>query len=412
MSGRGLLRNGDYLKLLSGQTISALGSAMSTFVFTLLAMAITGSPAQAGLVGAAYALGATMSSLPAGAVVDRTSRRVILISCGVAGAVLYGSVAVAGWMDQLTIWHLLAVALGSGVSTAFFMPAQNAALRQIVPPEDIGTAVAANQGRGYVASLAGAPLGGLLYTVGRVVPVAIDALSYLVMSVLLALIRHPLGAPETRDAKPEPMLRSIRSGITWLFRQPALRTIALVATALNFAANGTILVLILDLQQRGVRPSVIGLLETGMGVGGLLGAVITPKLLAMFSTGAIAIVGSWIVACTFTATAFTTAPAALVVLLSLAMLLLPALNSGLFGYQMLITPDHLQGRAQSAVMFLATSSQPLAPALGGLMLASFGHRAAVGVLGGILTVASLLLTLSRPIRSIPLLSEVKAAATV
>lgn len=53
MASRGLLRNGDYLKLLSGQTISSLGSAMSSFVCTLLAMSITGSPAQAGLVGAA-----------------------------------------------------------------------------------------------------------------------------------------------------------------------------------------------------------------------------------------------------------------------------------------------------------------------------------------------------------------------
>jgi len=97
MSARGLLHNGDYLKLLTGQTISSIGSAMSSFVFTLLGFAITGSPVQAGLIGTAYALGATLAALPAGALADRWSRRRILIGYSFLGAVLFGSVAVAGW---------------------------------------------------------------------------------------------------------------------------------------------------------------------------------------------------------------------------------------------------------------------------------------------------------------------------
>jgi MFS family permease len=91
-----LTHNGDYLRLLSGQSISSLGSAMSTFVFTLLAMAITGSPVQAGLVGTAAALGGTLAGLPAGALVDRVSRRKVLLACGSAGTVMFGSVAAAG----------------------------------------------------------------------------------------------------------------------------------------------------------------------------------------------------------------------------------------------------------------------------------------------------------------------------
>ena len=146
MSSGGLLHNGDYLKLLSGQTISSLGSAMSTFVFTLLAMAITGSPVQAGLVGTAGALGGTVMALPAGALVDRLSRRKILIGYSLTGTVLYGSVAVAGWLDRLTLPHLAVVSLISGAGYSFFMPAENAALRQIVEPEEIGTALAATGG--------------------------------------------------------------------------------------------------------------------------------------------------------------------------------------------------------------------------------------------------------------------------
>jgi predicted MFS family arabinose efflux permease len=410
MATGGLLHNGDYLKLLSGQTISSIGSAMSSFVFTLLGLAITGSPVQAGLVGTAAALGATLAALPGGALADRWSRRKILIGYSAAGAVLFSSVAVAGWMDHLTLPHLMLVGLLNGVGSSLFVPAEAGALRQIVDPGDIGTALAASHGRQNIATLAGAPLGGLLYSVGRVVPVAVDAISYLVMTLLLATIRHPLPAAKPDGDAHEPMLKAIRSGLAWLFRQPALRTISVVATVLNFAAMGTLLVLILSMQQRGTPAAVIGLLETGMGVGGLLGSFAAPKLLAKFSTGTLAIVGGWVIALTFAATALSTLPAVLIVLTSLGMFLLPAVNSGLFGYQMLITPDSLQGRAQSAVMFLANSTNPLAPFLGGLLLGTLGARPALLVFGALLVVGAVLLTASRSIRSIPLLSEVTGTA--
>jgi predicted MFS family arabinose efflux permease len=408
MSARGLLHNGDYLKLLTGQTISSIGSAMSSFVFTLLGLAITGSPIKAGLVGTAYALGATLAALPAGALADRWSRRRILVGYSFVGAVLFGSVAVAGWLGHLTLPHLMVVSLLNGAGFAMFMPAESAALRQIVEPEDLSTALAAAHGRQNIAGLAGAPLGGLLYAIGRVVPVAVDALSYLVMAILLITIRHPLPAAKPDNEAHEPMLKAIRSGLSWLFRQPSLRTIAVVGTILNFAANGTILVLILSMQQHGVRPSVIGLLETAMGIGGLAGAIASPKLLSRFTTGRITVIAGWIVTITFTATAASTHPAVLIALPAFAMFLLPALNSGLFGYQMLITPDNLQGRTQSAVMFLSNLTMPLAPFLGGLFLQTLGARTALLVFGGILVVGSVLLTVSRSIRSIPLLSEVEA----
>ena len=409
MSARGLLHNGDYLKLLTGQTVSSLGSAMSSFVFTLLGLAITGSPVQAGLVGTASSLGTILVALPGGALADRWSRRRILLGYSFLGTFLFGSVAVAAWLGHLTLPHLLVVGLLNGAGYALFMPAETGALREIVAPEDISTALAAAHGRQNLAGLAGAPLGGLLFSIGRAIPVAADAVSYLVMAVMLTTIRHRLPAPEPDGGTYEPILKAIRSGLAWLLRQRDLRTIAVTATLLNFAANGTILVLILSMQQRGVRPSVIGLLETAMGVGGLAGAFAAPRLLARYSAGKITILGAWVVAVTFAATAFSTVPAVLIALPALAVFLLPALNSGLFGYQMLITPNQLQGRAQSAFMFMSNTAAPLAPFLGGVFLAALGARTALLLFGALLAVGAVLLTASKPIRTMPLLSEVEAA---
>src|SRR4051812_16027664 len=124
MSARGLLRNGDYLKLLTGQTVSSIGSAMSSFVFTLLGLAITGSPVQAGLVGTAAAVGSLAAALPGGALADRWSRRRILVGYSFVGSALFGSVAVASWLGHLTLPHLMLVGLVNGAGYALFMPAE------------------------------------------------------------------------------------------------------------------------------------------------------------------------------------------------------------------------------------------------------------------------------------------------
>ncbi|GAA0578413.1 MFS transporter [Kribbella sandramycini] len=403
------MRNSDYLKLLSGQSISSVGSAMSGFVFTLLALSITGSPVQAGLVGTASALGGTLMALPGGALADRLNRRALMVGYSVAGTLLFGSVAVAGWLDALTLPHLIAVGLLNGAGYSVFMPAETGALRQIVEPAHLGTALAANNGREHAAGLIGAPLGGLLYSVGRTLPIAVDAVSYLVMTFLLASIRRPLPAAPPDGGRHEPILRAVRTGLAFIFGQPALRTIGIVSTVLNFAGTGVLLVLILSMQQRGVPASVIGLLTTSMGVGGVLGAIAAPKLLATFSVGRLAVCGGWIVALALGATAFSTDPAVLIALPAFGFFLLPAVNSGLFGYQMLVTPDQLQGRAKSAVMFLANGVNPLAPLLGGFLLATAGAQRALLAFGALFVAGAVLLTFSRSIRKIPLLSTVSNA---
>ncbi|GHJ50625.1 MFS transporter [Catellatospora sp. TT07R-123] len=404
-----LLQNADYRRLLAGQTISSVGSAMSTFVFTLLALAITHSTVQAGLVGAAHALGSSVTMLPAGALVDRWSRRTVLLVCSAGGGVMYASVAIATYLDRLSIVHLIVVSALSGVTRAFFLPAQVVALRQIVRPQDLGQAMAANEGRQHLATLTGGPLGGALYAVFAWLPIAVDAISYFVLTVLLKTMKNKLPAP-ARSGR-ESVLTSIKEGGRWLVRQRAIRLIAVVATLLNFAASGILLVLIMNLQRHGVRPSVIGLLETGVGVGGILGAMASPLILKRFTTGRIAIGAAWLIAASFAATASTANPFVLIPMVALAVFAVPALNSSLFGYQVLVTPDGLQGRAQSAITFLATSMSPLAPVLAGLMLAHVGAVWSVLLFVGVLLLSAVLLTASSAIRDIPLLAEVPRAET-
>ena len=81
------------------------------------------------------------------------------------------SLAVAGVLGALTVPHLFAVALLTGVGAGVFAPAEMSAVRTVVPTEQLPTALSQHQARQHVANLVGGPLGGVLYAVDAVAAV-------------------------------------------------------------------------------------------------------------------------------------------------------------------------------------------------------------------------------------------------
>src|SRR5216110_3283526 len=98
-----LWRNRDYMLLWSGQTVSTLGSGISTIAFPFLILGLTGSPALAGIAGALRSLPYLFLSLPVGALIDRWNRKWVMILCDVGRAIALGSIPFAVVLGHLTI---------------------------------------------------------------------------------------------------------------------------------------------------------------------------------------------------------------------------------------------------------------------------------------------------------------------
>src|SRR6266705_4263150 len=98
-----LWRNRDYVLLWSGQMISSVGTRVSMLAFPLLVLAITHSPAQAGLIAALRGLPYALFVLPAGALIDRWNRKHVMILCDIGRAIAFGSIPVALILGRLTI---------------------------------------------------------------------------------------------------------------------------------------------------------------------------------------------------------------------------------------------------------------------------------------------------------------------
>src|SRR5207302_8651341 len=218
---RPLWRNRDFILLWSGQVVSTVGTRVTGVAFPLLVLAQTHSPARAGLVGFAQTLPYMLFYLPAGALVDRWNRKRVMLVADAGRALALGSLGLALALHTFLLAQIIAVAFVEGTLFVFFSLSESAALPQIVPKEQLPTAVAQNQARIQGADLVGQPLGGTLFGLSRLLPFAADAISYAISFVSLLFVRPAFQAE--RERTPTRLRAEIAEGVVWLWRQPFLR---------------------------------------------------------------------------------------------------------------------------------------------------------------------------------------------
>jgi len=390
--------NRDFRLLWVGQTLSTLGGRISGVAFPLLVLATTGSPAKAGLVGLVANAPFVLLQLPAGAYVDRWNRRAVMLCADAGRAGAIGSLAVAIALGRLTYPHVLVVATVEGSLFVVFRLAEAAALRKVVPEEaQLADAIALNQARAYGTSLAGEPLGGLLFGVRAMLPFAADAVSYLASLVTIAAVRTPLPAPQS--AVKRHIGREISEGLITTWSNPFLRTSVLLTAGSDFVINGLFLILIVIATEHGASPTQVGVMLAVGGAGGMLGALAAPFLARRIRSLRLIITGVvWIGVPTVAVAAATTNPLLLGVLLGLTLSVWPLYNAVVVARWMLEIPDRLMGRVQSAAALLGWAPVPLAPLVGGLLIESVGETWTVLIFAAIMLTVAIIATLNRTIR--------------
>jgi predicted MFS family arabinose efflux permease len=408
---RDLARNHDFTLLWIGQTISELGSRMSMFVLPLLGYHLTHSAVLAALPAAAYLLGMSGALLPAGVLADRLHRGRMMRVASASGVVLYATLVLALLADRLTLPHLVAVAFLSGAAAGVFAPAEMAAVRKVVPNGQLATAMSQNQARQHVADLLGGPVGGVLYGVLRWLPFAADVISYAVSFVLLGRIRTDLAAEPAATDRPGPG-EDLREGFLFVSRHPFMRVLLVWAPLANLVINAVVFVAILRLLQAGFSPAAIGVTDAAAGICGILGAIAAPAIIDRFPTGRLTVLVGWSFVPLMVPVIFWNHPAVVALSLGAGLLLNPAGNAGIGAYRVAVTPAELQGRVAAASQFVAMSSMPLAPVLGGALLSALGGPAATAALTAAAAAVAMIVTLSRSVRSVPRPDAWTAAADV
>jgi MFS family permease len=393
-----LHRNRDFMVLWTSQVVSTVGTRVSGIAYPLLVLAITGSPAQAGIVGFAQTLPFLVLFLPAGALVDRWDRRRIMLACEIVRTAALGSVAATTILGVVAVPQLVIVALVEGSCFVFFDLCEGAALPRLVSAEQLPAAIAQNQARTQGADLVGQPLGGLLFGLGRAIPFAFDAVSYLISFVALVTIRKPLQA--IRSEAPADLRAEIVEGMRAVWWQPFLRISVLVVGAQNFAWNALTLTLIVRAKDLGAEPALIGTMFAFMGGGALVGAATAPWIQARMTTRTLLVVISWLWAGLFLAMAGLSNVLALGAAAGLGSIAGPIFNVAFGSEVYRITPDRLIGRVRSVAKAIAWGTIPLGALAAGFLASGVGAQAAMAVLATVLVVPALAATLAPGMRAV------------
>ncbi len=408
LSWRGLMstvplrRNRDFVLLESGRLLSSMGTQLTTIAYPLLVLALTHSPAKAGIVSFARLIPHALFALLAGVAADRWSRKRLMIAADIVRALAIASLVATILLDRPAFWQIALVAFVEGAGAVFFAGAQAGALRAVVSPRQLPAAVGAQGARASIVRLVGPPVGGALFGLGRAVPFLVDTASYAFSILSLLAMRTPF--QETRDADRSPLHAQIAEGFRFLWSQPFLRTAAFIYGLGNFALPGVLLVIVVVGKRHGLSGGEIGALLAAFGACALLGSLVSPLFRRTLSMRAILLLELWAWLGTV---AFLVWPNVYVLTASILPLAvtLPVTDSVVVGYRVAITPDRILGRVESVRSNIALLLGSLGPLTAGFLLASVSARATVAVF----TACGLLLavwgTLSPSIRKAPSLAE-------
>src|SRR5579859_4003793 len=176
-----LWKQRNFMLLWGGQLVSWLGTEVSSIALPLVVLTLTGSAAQAGIVAAIRGLVYVIWALPAGALLDRWDRKLVLVIANLGSGLAMGSIALGLATHDLTTTLLYVACAVEGSCFVFANLARFASFRKIVPEQQFAAATAQSESASHMALLVGPPLGGFLYqAAGGFAAFAADALSYVI----------------------------------------------------------------------------------------------------------------------------------------------------------------------------------------------------------------------------------------
>jgi len=420
---RRLLGNGPMVRLLAGEAISSVGDWLYLVALLVIVYRETADPVLLGIVGAARVLPYILLSVPAGIVADRFDRRIILLSTDLArGAIMVLLAIVVLVEGPLLVVVLLSVA--ATCFSTFFGPAIGAYLPSLARDEDeLGPANSAWATLDNLAFVVGPAIGGLLIAASDLAPAfVLNAVSFGIVAAILA------GLPAGRPDRPAPPADDVadRGGDASLLErsrpataESALRLEALagtaaatdlraaarpilglglvdVATGFVFGGLG-VLTVVIATDRLASGEAATGFLNAAIGVGGIIGAIISGAVVLRRALGGPLLAGAVVLGVGLAALGAVTSLVPALVAMTVAAtgsLVTEVVSTTIFQR---VVPDALRGRALGVVTTISTLAYAAGSLLLPILAADLGYLPVL-VAGGLVVIgaAAIAVILVRP----------------
>lgn len=363
-----------------GQCISLMGTWMQRTALVWMVYTITDSPFKVGLVGVAQFLPMLLFTLFAGAVVDRFSKRKLLIATQSLLMLQALALALLAFFNAEQYWLLLALCALLGLTTTIDMPARLSFFMDLVGKEDIMNAVSLNSSIVNLARIIGPAAAGAVMAAGGA------ALCFFINAVSFLAVIYSLARINTKERKAEPKKQSVTKevfeGLRYIKESSILLvTVIFLAVFCTFAMNNDVIIPVFAKTVLGMGAEAYTRLLSAAGAGSLLGAM---TMAALAKHG----VKKWLLP--------TSAAAGTLILLSMLFcrwytpsLIMTALlgffnllflNCGNSIFQ-IYTPEKYRGRVMSVYSMITVGATPIGNFFAGSVMQAFGGWAGWPVCG-------------------------------
>jgi MFS family permease len=397
------LRHRDFRVLWAGMAVSLLGDGIFLIAVAWETYTLWNAPAALSVVGIGMTVPTVLFLLVGGVLSDRHDRRRLMVGADALRAVAVAVLAALVFGGALRLWELVALVALYGVGTAFFTPAFEAIVPDLLPPQDLAAANSLDQFvRPIALRLAGPLLGGWLVAAGAGLAFTVDAISFGVSAVAVLAMRSTRRAP---DEGPVSHLGAIREGLGFIRRRVWLwgTLVAAAATYLVFLGPSEVLLPFLVKNELHASAGTLGLVFAAGGVGAV-GAAIWMGHHGHPRRDVTVMYGTWTLA-TLAVAGYGLATAAWQ--LMLACLIFNVLETA--GTIVWATvkqrhvPSAMLGRVSSLDWLISIGLLPISFALTAPVAALVGARSTLigaGVIGGAITLGALFLPGMRAIEDV------------
>lgn len=301
-----LTRQGNFVKLWTGQSAALIGYEISEMALPLLAILVLETDAgELGIIGAARWLPFLLFSLWAGVWIERRRRIPVMITADLTRAALMIAVVSLALTDLLTLPILIAAVFLLGAGTVMFDISYTTVLPSVVPQEQLVKANGFLQASGSVAQVGGPGLAGVLVQ-WLTAPITLlgQALSFLVSGGCLAAMKIDEKVPEQPEHRPNG-LTSLKEGLVMAFGDPVLRSLVGIGALFNMFSQWVVAMFpLFAIREIGLSAGTMGAVVSAAAVGGLVGSMTVGRLSERIGPGRVIIASSVIASIPFALVAF------------------------------------------------------------------------------------------------------------
>ncbi|MCT6836608.1 MAG: MFS transporter [Bifidobacteriales bacterium] len=416
MSGtKELWSSKGYIAWFSADTAMAIGTTLRGFAIPLIAFSVSSSLATAGWVTTLSVALEQICQLFGGTIVDRHPRKPMIIGNAVVQTLLWSLVSALMLMGRLNIVILFAVTSVSACTTGAIGEATDAALRSIIGTRNYAQARSINEGRDATINMAGSPIGGILYGLQPWLPFVCSALVYAVAGCSATRLHlndsvrisnavregnegNRAGNGGTRQPS---FISDFLDGWRWTFHSRRLPTVIAAASLINFGVAGIQYTIQLHLISTGTQPFRIGLMNTGVCAGMLIGSILANRLSDKVYVGTTMCAAFVMTAVFVVPMLFNNNYWVIFICYALMAMPFPMVNSMLFGFVFSKTDEHLQGRVATVISAPAQILSMFCSGIAGSLLPIAGFTATTSVFLAALAASALITLLAPAIKTIP-----------